>query len=121
MRLKTYAVPKESVKLKAVSFMDFNSLLIVIIVERQGKYNNENTTNEIDAASEKLAVSPPADAGYSTERVDTIISFAPTPTSIDAVAFHVPNPSGIKIGAITFDIIAIILFFMSLIGAKLSE
>ena len=121
MRLMIYADTKENDKLKAVSFTDFSSLLIVIIVETQGKYNNENATNEIDAASEKLAASPPEDAGYNTESVDTIISFEPTPTSKDEAARHVPKPSGINSGAITFEINARILFFISFIGDRLME
>ena len=104
-----------------MSLTDLSSLFIVIILERHGKYNNENATNEIDAARVKLDASPPDDAGYKTDRVDTIISFAPTPTNKAEDAFQVPNPSGANIGAIALEMSANMLFFISFIGVRFIE
>ena len=45
---------KENIKVKAVSLNDFNSLFIVIILDKHGKYNKEKTTKEIAVGIEKL-------------------------------------------------------------------
>ena len=113
IKLIAYAVMNENVKVKAVSLNDFNSLFIVIILDKHGKYNNEKTTNEITVGIEKLPEIPPEATGYRTDKVETIISFAPTPTIRDEAACHVPKPSGANICAITLEINAIILSFIS--------
>lgn len=63
MKLIKYAKKKEKARAKTVSFFDFNSLLMVTMLERQGIYNKENTTNEIAAGIEKLDKIPPEDWG----------------------------------------------------------
>ena len=113
MKLIKYAKKKEKARAKTVIFFDFNSLLMVTMLERQGIYNKENTTNEIAAGIEKLAKIPPEEWGKSTERLETIISLEPTPVINEEVACQFPKPKGENSGEMTPEITAIMLSFIS--------
>ena len=55
-------------------------------------------------------------APYNTAIVETTASFAIKPESMETAACHVPNPRGIKMGAISIPMAAKILWLLSSIN-----